>query len=563
MKINYNIPALKIINILNKANTAQSNSMQRLSSGLQIASSKDDPAGMSISLKMRAQIESLAQANKNSADAIAMIQTTEGALDTAHNITQRIRELAVQTANETYTESDRAKAQIEVDELIIELNRISEETTFNTHTILAGDHELGDSGFNIVQTATYDGYPAKYAVNLVSPKSGDEFTADGQLFKFYDSAASELPHPDPTISLDLSGDWKTDMTNADLPNFYIDPTGSELILSEKIPNQTNNVNPFDVDKLGTIISQRQISLGVSSKQYAEYEITLPSINSQFTNPSLTDPNPSSYEPGTGFTIDGIVFEFFDPADYDNGEYDGAGVGIPIIKEDGSLFIDSDLTLVIQEQAENFKNFTLEPITGTPIILRAKNPGIVGDYLAGSDGGVVACKQVIQTGSEANQLSRIDIASSSPDNLGLVSKVKIYDPLLDATNPPPVPNRGFTQYTIIDDNPLTANINEARYGLSLLSIEDSQFALGAIDRAIDVISSQRAYLGANQNRLEHTVKNLDITSENLDSARSRIQDTDMAKEMAIFTKDNILSQAANAMLAQANQRPQQIFQLLQN
>jgi len=296
MKINYNIPALKVVNILNKANEAQSRSMERLSSGLQISSSKDDPAGMAISLKMRAQLDSLAQASRNSSDAISLIQTAESSLSSAHEITKRIR---------------------------------------------------------IVR--------------------GQEY-----------------------------------------PNFHLDT----------------------------------VNMGTS--------------------------------------------------------YD-------------------------------------------PMVLTAKNSGIAGDYLAGYDGGFVDLKLSVQTGSEANQLTQIDIASSKPDTLGLTSKTPIY---------------GFTDYLILNDDPLTA-ANENRYGISLLTMEDSQFALGAVDRAIAEISSRRAYLGATQNRLEYTVKNISNNSVNLDGARSRIQDTDMAKEMVLFTKDGILSQAANAMLAQANQRPQQVFQLLQS
>lgn len=542
MKINYNIPALKVVNILNKANEAQSSSMERLSSGLQISSSKDDPAGMAISLKMRAQLDSLAQASRNSSDAISLIQTAESSLSSAHEITKRIREVAVQSANETYTDADREKIQIEVDELIKELDRLSNETDFNQHKILSGDKDLADSGFQITQTGKYNGLQAQYSISLNMPNPGDKFNIDGQPFEFYDSSVSTTLADPTAIGLDLQGDWKKDLSYASLPNFNIDPTGTDLVLTAKNPGSSANTNPINVTD--DSIAPKQITQGIDSKEYATYEIVLPSINS-----GPHDPEPHKFQAGSGFTIDGVVFEFYDREDYDNGEYDGAGVGIATTKDDGSYLLDFDLASIVKRQ--EYPNFHLDTVNmGTsydPMVLTAKNSGIAGDYLAGYDGGFVDLKLSVQTGSEANQLTQIDIASSKPDTLGLTSKTPIY---------------GFTDYLILNDDPLTA-ANENRYGISLLTMEDSQFALGAVDRAIAEISSRRAYLGATQNRLEYTVKNISNNSVNLDGARSRIQDTDMAKEMVLFTKDGILSQAANAMLAQANQRPQQVFQLLQS
>lgn len=138
MIINHNITALNTHRQLGNANNAQANSMEKLSSGLRINSAKDDAAGLSISEKMRGQIRGLEQASSNAQDGISLMQTAEGALNETHDILQRMRELAVQSANDTNTGTDRAELQKEVDELAKEITRIANDTEFNTKTLLDG-----------------------------------------------------------------------------------------------------------------------------------------------------------------------------------------------------------------------------------------------------------------------------------------------------------------------------------------------------------------------------------------------------------------------------------------
>lgn len=136
MKINHNIAALNTYRQLNTAAGAQSKSMEKLSSGLRINKAGDDAAGLAISEKMRGQIRGLDMASKNAQDGISLIQTAEGALNETHSILQRVRELAVQSANDTNTNDDRAELQKEVDELITEMDRIANQTEFNTEKLL-------------------------------------------------------------------------------------------------------------------------------------------------------------------------------------------------------------------------------------------------------------------------------------------------------------------------------------------------------------------------------------------------------------------------------------------
>ncbi|ANF98486.1 flagellin Hag [Paenibacillus bovis] len=138
MIINHNIAALNTSRSLNSASAAQSKSMEKLSSGLRINRAGDDAAGLAISEKMRGQIRGLDQASRNAQDGISMIQTAEGALNETHDILQRMRELSVQSGNDTNTSDDRAQLQKEVDELAKEITRISNTTEFNTKKLLDG-----------------------------------------------------------------------------------------------------------------------------------------------------------------------------------------------------------------------------------------------------------------------------------------------------------------------------------------------------------------------------------------------------------------------------------------
>lgn len=146
MRINHNIAALNTYRQLNSASTAQSKSMEKLSSGLRINRAGDDAAGLSISEKMRSQIRGLDQATKNAQDGISMIQTAEGALNETHSILQRMRELSVQASNDTNNTDDREAIGEELLQLKDEIDRISKTTEFNGKKLLNGDLSATQSG---------------------------------------------------------------------------------------------------------------------------------------------------------------------------------------------------------------------------------------------------------------------------------------------------------------------------------------------------------------------------------------------------------------------------------
>ncbi|OOB80047.1 MAG: hypothetical protein BEN19_06970 [Epulopiscium sp. Nuni2H_MBin003] len=518
MKINQNIPALQTLTTLNKTNRAQTDSMQRLSSGLRINGSKDDPAGMAIAKKMSAQVDSLQQANRNSLDGISLIQTAEGALNEVHDIARRMRELAIMSATDTYVDEDRKKIQLEIDELVKEIDRIGAETEFNGINVLDGQYEILESaGFEFAQTVTDGGVATTYALTISAPSPGDSIVIDGVTISFYDST---LGVPASADDIDISGDWQTAIAYQSYPNYTGRVVDGEIVLTAiDLGTDLNDTDPVG-DATGAITAtSRMTAYGINDGAISQYEV------------KLGDDDPIV---GQGFTIDGIAFEYYDSSD---GEYMGTAQ---------PLDINGDILEQLQQY--NFDNITVSASAtdGYDITITAKASGADGDYIIMHNGGSSPREVFIQSGASANQLTLINLASANSEALGLTSRTW---------------QNGYTDYLLIEDT-VEDDINTNRYGVSLLNIDDANNAIGIIDNAIAEVSAQRAYMGAMQNRLEYTVKNLGVTVENATSSLSRIQDTDMAEEMAEFTKNNILTQAATSMMAQANQLPQQVFQLLQ-
>lgn len=210
MRINHNIAALNTYRQLGSANSAQQSSMEKLSSGLRINSAKDDAAGLAISEKMRGQIRGLDMASKNAQDATSLIQTAEGALNETHDILQRMRELSVQSANDTNTDDDRAELQKEVSQLQTELTRITDQTEFNTKTLLNGDlgATLDRTGSNATNVASVS------IADMGTLADADTFTIKQQV-THGTGAGSALDNITFTVNRD-STDYTVSFTKAEL-----------------------------------------------------------------------------------------------------------------------------------------------------------------------------------------------------------------------------------------------------------------------------------------------------------------------------------------------------------
>ncbi|MBU8881186.1 flagellin [Bacillus sp. FJAT-29790] len=351
MIINHNLQAMNSYRQMGANQTNSAKSMEKLSSGLRINRAGDDAAGLAISEKMRGQVRGLNQAQRNSQDAISLIQTAEGALNETHSILQRMRELATQASNDTNTDQDRQELQKELNQLTSEINRIGNNTEFNTKKLLNGDQKL-----------------------------------DGTAY---------------TAQAGVSG-------------------GGGL----KMQIGANTLQNFTVD----IFDMRASALGVAGDANGKADLA------------------------TTFST-----------------------GISAIGASGTT---TNGTTISKELSSGSRSATFA----------AGNQNILTD---GADGK-----------------------------------------------------------------------ERATFALDITSHGKATAAISVIDSAINQVSAERSKLGAFQNRLEHTISNLGNSAENLQAAESRIRDVDMANEMMAFTKNNILSQASQAMLAQANQRPQSVLQLLQ-
>jgi flagellin len=399
MIINHNMSALNTLRQMGTNEKATSNSLEKLSSGLRINRAGDDAAGLAISEKMRGQIRGLDQATRNSQDSISLIQTAEGGLNETHSILQRMRELAVQAANDTNTTSDRTALQDEMTQLTAEIDRIANTTEFNTKKLLNGD--------------------LKGATDAVKGATALESTfANGTV-----KAAV-------ATGTNVSNVAKDDVVHLNIISASV--TGGAWLISGSAVLANATVDVTNVTQTGSL------------------RITINSLSAA----------------GGSFTISVAITNYAK------------------LKAGDTITI----SLAAGAKAANGNNAAVAQI--------------------GANAG-----QVLKIGVNAMDSTSIGVRQTDGKALDVTTQLK------------------------------------------------ADGAIHLVNTALERVSTERSKLGAYQNRLEHTINNLGTSSENLTAAESRIRDVDMAKEMTTFQKNNILNQAAQAMLAQANQQPQGVLQLL--
>ncbi|WP_313134705.1 flagellin N-terminal helical domain-containing protein [Anaerocolumna sp.] len=499
MRINHNIPALKANNQLFKTNNALDKSLERLSSGFRINRAADDAAGMAISQKMKTQIAGLDQASRNAADGISVIQTAEGALIEVGTMLQRMRELAVQAANGTNTLEDRASIQAEIDQLTQEIQRISDTTEFNTKTLLNG---------NIDQMS----YSDNSSVNLVSV-SDTVATGNYELEITQDARQAVIVGKNITSSTIPTGAGGT----INLNGIEIKIEEGETIqqVYEKIRNAADSLNIRVIanDSTDTDAGPAE-NAGYPSGEVKDGNRFIfvtegygskEKINIQCNNPNL--------EAALGLSTTATSAQGYDAEAKINFNSKTATVST-----DGKLITVTD--------SNGFKMvFETEPgAVGTTFTDREM--GNTAPLPKPAAGSVIATITVLDAGPMQLQIGA---------NEGQIMEVRI----------PKI-------------NPKTLGIDN----INISTENGAQEAITSCNKALLEVTSIRSKLGAYQNRLEHSIANLDVTSENMSEALSRIEDADMAAEMATYTQKNVLAQAGTAMLAQANERPQNILTLLQ-
>ena len=449
MIINHNMSALNAHRNMNINNTAAGKSMEKLSSGLRINRAGDDAAGLAISEKMRGQIRGLTQASRNASDGISLIQTAEGALNETHNILQRMRELAVQSANDTNVDTDRQAIQSEMDALNEEINRISESTQFNNQNLLDGSFsakfQIGANGGQNLKVEIGAMDAASLGLNSSSSKTT---TVGATPAKATGTGAKDVPAGNYTVKGTEVLNEKKEVVGK------IERNGNGSIITFTDTKGTGNNNPADA----------KIEFTENIKDGSTFNIDEDIDANGNKNPKVT------------YEIEGTLT--------DNGKALAAG------------------TYEIK--------------------------------------GTVVLKDGVEVGSFAAATHKITMNNIKGAN-GAALEIEAND-------------LGLTT-DLADKHTFSIN------GASVSTADAASGTIETVNKAIEKVSTQRANLGAVQNRLEYTISNLDNTAENLTSAESTLRDVDMAKEMMEYSKNNILNQAAQAMISQANQQPQNVLQLL--
>jgi flagellin len=494
--INTNVGSLSAQRYAQKAQNDLSTSMTRLSSGMRINGAKDDAAGLAISDRMTSQTRGLTQASRNANDSISLAQTAESALGNVGDNLQRIRELAVQAANVTNTDSDRVALNAEAQQLIGEVNRVGNQSNFNGIKLLDGTFgnqnvqaganfgetigiktmdarstALGSNSMSATGTLRNVAAAADTAANIAA--NGNGVLAEAT-FTLTNTAGTTAP-----ISWGAKAEMKTIAAN-------INTAGANLGIK------------------ATASSAAQLSgLSASGSQVAfkvnGFQVTV-------TPSSTTD--------------------LTDVANAINGQSGNSGVTAKFFTSNGNV----DKTKLILSTADG-RDINVTNFTGANINAQAFDESA----------------NAVQNGS-------VTLTSGGNDSTVITGKIELSS------------TKGALQYAnATNGDVFTAGTGQGTFksvgSIDISSTTGATNALDVLDAALQQINSGRADLGATQNRLTSTIANLDATNENLSAARSRVQDTDYAAESAKMSRSQVLQQAANAMLAQANQAPSQVMQLL--
>jgi flagellin len=583
--INTNVASLNSQRQLVHSGTALDRATERLASGQRVNSAKDDAAGLAISNRMTSQIRGLDQAIRNANDGVSLVQTAEGALQEVTNILQRIRELSIQSANGIYSDVDRRTLDAEVQQLKLEMNRISETTSFNGQKLLDGT--MGDT-FLQVGSQAYETMSVRigsfhtYALGGSSgdivgeaavPANDPPTSLADRLDALINLAAGDLivngvPLSDvstETTLNDMLAAWNADLDGkgasvSSLVQFVADGAGSGVLRS---PSETLVISYVDGDGL----TQAYTLTGTNSMKEL-----VDKINAETALEATLNTGGRLVLTGVGAT--GLTI-----TDSSTG---GAASGVG-----GNTPVDTNFSLVFNDTSTDRKGVLIQADAGVTaaqiaalgVDIHDANGNILSAAVTATTGVLqegdliinnIAIGKITAGASAADTVAEaIRVINLSSGETGVVAFASGTDQIaLRSANGEEISIRygdtatpadilaitGFQERNATDGVGSVASISIATY-------EGAQRAIGIIDRALEQVNATRADLGAVNNRLEFTVSNLANVSEKTAASRSRIIDADFAAETAALSRAQVLQQAATAMLAQSNARPQEVLQLL--
>ena len=476
--VNTNVSSLNARRALNNTTGNISKSFARLASGLRINTAKDDAAGLQISSRLDSQVRGLNTAVRNTNDGISLAQTVEGALDESGNILQRMRELSVQAANDTNTQSDRESIQSEVDQLISELDRIAETTTFNNQKVLDGSFtgakfHVGANARQTISVGVQDarsdklGRQARYSsANDIQVEGGAQELQDNDVV-LNGVTIRTTDETDDNVSTTLNN--ASAIAKAAAINDSTEFTGVRAIVEDTIVVGSSDIAAVTLDSTNNLTINGEIITSIRIQDNDSDDTLVNAINAV------------SAETGVVASLD----------------------------EDHRLVLTADDGRNIEVTVSgNATRLGLAAAAGTTVT-----------------GGRVTLQSEEQFFMDGNAI----------DKLGDVG------------------GAGATLFGVNGDLSVEA--------VDVTSREGANVGIDIIDVAISQVSSIRADLGAIQNRMESTIRNLQTGAENLSAAKSRIKDADFAHETAEFAKSQILQQAGVNILAQANGAPTIALSLL--
>ena len=553
MVVQHNLKAMNSNRMLGVTQKTVAGSTEKLSSGYKINRAADNAAGLSISEKMRKQIRGLTQASANAEDGISSVQTAEGALQEVTDMLQRMNELAVQAANGTNSTTDRQYIQDEVDQLITEIDRVAETTKFNETYLLKGDTTKDT---NKVYTMNYS---VTYTKNLGS-NAKDAAGADAVTKKVDYQGTDNLY----IVSASIGGATLTSPLTSNVIS-----KGDDITKYLSAATVGDNASVSGAKVADDYVAFKNATLDTTK---LEYDAANNLITSAASDTFILDTETNEIT---------RVAQGTDLSEYLKNTETTPGAGGAAGTVDFAEMKDRYRVLEVVEDNGSAIKTTDYGATGANAIVQADLKGNESmQKLYDADGkevsGVALNKYFDEKGDYKGGLFSDSQATKSVTADGANNTENIKD-FITKNTAEVTQDLSFSLHVGADSartNKIATNIQSmsaAALGINKLkstavgmvdtSGDNATDAIDVIANALQKVSTQRSALGAVQNRLEHTIKNLDNVVENTTSAESAIRDTDMATEMVKYSNANILSQAGQSMLAQANQSNQGVLSLL--
>lgn len=545
--INTNISSINAQRNLNRSQGALQTSLQRLSSGLRINSAKDDAAGLAISNRFTTQVRGLNVAIRNANDGISFAQTTESALDEISSALQRMRDLAVQSANDTNSNSDRISLQAEVSQLVQEIDRIAKTTTFNNRPVLDGSNDKisFQIGANANQSVSVEGVDARSSSlgqqpGIVQSTGNRVFLVDGGdagTQGVQEGANGVADISDFTVRL-------ASVANIDSINIA-DTTYGGNLSSASVASLTDRTDLDYGSGLAKTIAKRINDIRTSG------EVSMQGVYATATTvfrgsdviagdySGTVNANSDTSGVGTGALNNGdLIINGVDIGPVEFLSKDSSGSLVRAINAKSDV---SGVTATVDRNGE----LVLTAEDGRDIILTTSSAQINNELFGGGD--ELAAARFDANFTDLRVSGRVTVTGTDTINFE---------------------GNNITQLGM-DANGLAAEGAESNVqaigtiaSADITTVDGANRLITSVDSALDQINSIRGQLGAIQNRFESTVRNLSSISESLAAANSRILDADFAAETAVLSKNQVLQQAGISVLAQANALPQQVLSLLQ-